>query len=356
MGTNASYFIPREVAKHHDVLVIEGPSYEAEEGLTVTNREGLEIRTVNETQFDKRVSGISKHIDAFQPDIIHIFYHHQALRLGKALRKTYSGKVKFLLDIRTPLLEENPRQRLRVQFRAILLQNAFDMIATHSPYSVKTIFPLCWIPVRELSYGVDAAAFKRKTLPMNEKTIDLVYTGAIAKKRNIDQILLSFKSLLQKTEAQNYDFKLHFYGAGNRLDEIQRLAEEMQLNNYTVFHGLIEQTKLANILHKHTIGIGYVPFGIYKQAPALKTLEYMCAGLAVLASDTQPTKDLLKQGFQLTPYDNSQEGFSKGILEICKNGLSKKSADANFELINKFDWRHIVEDTLLKIYKELLGR
>ena len=356
MGTNASYFIPNEVAKHHDVMVLQGPSTEAEQGLVVADHAGLNINTVDETDFDRRFEGICEYIENFQPDIIHVFYHHQALRLGKAIQKKYKGKVKLLLDIRTPLLEDNPRQRIRVQFRAMLLQNAFDMVATHSLYSVKTIFPFCWLPVRELSYGVNMPAFKVRTSGWKDDSIDLVYTGAIAKKRKIEKLLQGFKALLERQEASKYCFKLHLYGAGNRLDEMKELSDSLQLADNVVFHGLVKQQDLCNNLHKHSIGIGYVPFGIYKQAPALKTLEYMCAGLGVLASQTQPAVDLQKLGFKIKTYDNSEADFANKVLQICEEGWSKTSTETNLKFMNQFDWKQIVQDTLLPMYKELDGK
>jgi len=356
MGTNASYFMPKEVSKSHEVMVLEGPSYEAEDGLVVAKHDGLNIKRVNETNFEKRLIGICDHIDQFKPDIIHVFYHHQALRLGKALRKKYGSEIKLLLDIRTPLLEENFKQRVRVQLRAMLLQNAFDMVATHSPYSVKTIFPFCWLPVRELSYGVDTSAFKaRKTAWMNNN-IDLVYTGAIAKKRQIDQLLLGFKTLSESPEAQKLNFKLHLYGSGNRIDEMRTLIKSLKLEEDVIFHGLVNQQELSKGLAKHAIGIGYVPFGIYKQAPALKTIEYICAGLSVLASDTQPTKDLLKLGFKLETYDNSPQGFANGILRICEKGWEEESVFNNLNLMEQFDWQHIVQTSLIPIYEEVNKR
>jgi len=353
MGTNASYFIPREVSKHHEVMVLQGPATEAEQGLVVADYAELNILTVDETLFENRLEGICKYIETFQPDIIHIFYHHQALRLGKAIRKKYKNKIKLLLDIRTPLLEENPRQRMRVQFRAVLLQNAFDMIATHSPYSVKTIFPFCWIPVRELSYGVDTSAFKVRTTKWNKDNIDLVYIGAIAKKREIEKLLHGFHTLLKKPEAFNYNFKLHLYGSGNRLDEMKTLSEDLSLSDSVIFHGMIKQQNLAAKMHEHSIGIGYVPFGIYKQAPALKTIEYMCAGLSVLASKTKPTMDLARVGFDLATYDNSEDDFAEKILQISERGWSKDSVQKNLKLMNQFDWKHIVRDALLPMYDEL---
>lgn len=354
MGTNASYFIPREVSKSHEVMVLEGPSYEAEDGLIVTSHDGLNIKRVNETDFKKRLTGICAHIDEFKPDIIHLFYHHQALRLGKALRGKYGRKIKLLLDIRTPLLEERLKQRVRVQARAMLLQNAFDMIATHSSYSVKTIFPFCWLPVRELSYGVDISAFKVRKTAWKKNNIDLVYTGAIAKKRQIEQLLLGFKTLVDSHEALQYNFMLHLYGSGNRIDEMRALVNNLEMEKNVIFHGLVNQKKLSQTLQKHAIGIGYVPFGVYKQSPALKTIEYMCAGLSVLASNTQPTKDLLKLGFKLETYDNSPQGFTNCVLKICEQGWEEASVSNNLRLLRQFDWQHIVENSLIPMYQELI--
>lgn len=353
MGTNASYFMPKEVSKNHDVMVLEGPAYEAEGALVVANHEGLNIKRVDETDFERRLIGICHHIDQFRPDVLHIFYHHQALRLGKAIRRKYGNKVKLLLDIRTPLLEENPKQRVRVQLRAMLLQNAFDMISTHSLYSVKTIFPFCWLPVRELSYGVDTSAFvTRKTAWENEE-INLVYTGAIAKKRRIDQLLHGFKALLEFPEAHQYCFKLNLYGSGNRIEEMRTLSKDLGVVKNVIFHGLINQKELSENLQKHSIGIGYVPFGIYKQAPALKTIEYICAGLSVLASHTQPTKDLLKLGFEIETYDNSPQDFANKVLKICQKGWDEALVVKNLNLIKHFDWQQIVEQSLIPIYQEL---
>lgn len=353
MGTNASYFMPKEVSKSHDVMVLEGPEYEAEAALVVAKHDGLNIKRVDETDFERRLVGICNHIDQFKPDVIHVFYHHQALRLGRAIRKKYGRRIKLLLDIRTPLLEDRIRQRVRVQFRAMVLQSAFDMVSSHSPYSVKTIFPFCWLPVRNVSYGVDTSAFKVRKTAWKNKNIDLVYTGAIAKKRRIDQLLQGFKTLLDTPEAEQYHFKLHLYGSGNRIDEMRVLSKKQALEKNVIFHGLIDQTKLSKTLKAHAIGIGYVPFGIYKQAPALKTIEYMCAGLNVLASDTEPTKDLLNLGFNIETYDNSPQGFANGILHICEDGWDANSVSENLNLMKQFDWSYIVQNSLIPIYEEL---
>lgn len=354
MGTNASYFMPHEVAKHHDVLVIEGPSYEAETNLVVAECNGLNVRLVDERDLSPRALKIFECIDEFKPDVIHIFYHHQALELGQALRKKYDSKIKLLLDIRTPLLEDKFLKRLQVQFKNITLQKAFDMVTSHSSYSIKTVFPVCGLPSHTLSYGVDIKAFKIRTIAWDKENVDLVYTGAIAKKRKIEHLLLSFKALLDMSNAMPYNFKLHLYGSGNRINEMKALAEELKITKRVIFHGVIIQKELSKNLHKNAIGIGYVPFGIYKQAPALKTIEYMCAGLNVLASNTQPTQDLISTGFQVTPYDNTEAGFAKGILEICDTGWNKRISESNATLAKQFDWQEIVKQSLLPIYQKIV--
>lgn len=353
MGTNASYFMPKEIAKTHEVMILEGPSYESEGALAVVKNKDLNIKTVDEKEFEKRFSGICKYIDEFKPDIIHIFYHHQALQLGKALRKKYSSNIKLILDIRSALLEERLIQRIFLQVRALFLQGAFDIIATNGPYVVKTVFPLCWRPVRELNHGVDCAAFKVRNTAWQTNNIDLVYTGAIAKKRNIENLLMGFKTLLEEPNASQYNFTLHLYGTGNRFENMKQLSQTLKIDHSVIFHGLIDQEKLSNILNTHSIGIGYVPFGIYKNAPALKTLEYICAGLSVLASDTQPTKDLLELGFKIETYDNSAQGFADGVLRLCEKGWEEASVLNNINLIKQFDWQNIVQNSLIPIYQKL---
>lgn len=354
MGTNASYFMPKEVAKTHEVMVLEGPIYEAESGLVVAKHDGLNIKRVDETDFEKRLAGICHHIDQYRPDIIHIFYHHQALRLGKAIRKKYGVGIKLIIDFRTILLEERLKQRIHVQIKSMLLQGAFDMLATNGPYVVKSILPFCWRPVRELNQGVDTSAFKARKTAWKKEEVNLVYTGAIAKKRRIDQLLLGFKTLLENPKARQYRFKLHLYGSGNRLDEMQALSKDLELENNVIFHGLINQKELSETLGKHSIGIGYVPFGIYKQAPALKTIEYVCAGLSILASDTQPTKDLLKLGFEIETYDNSPQDFANKIMHICEKGWEETPVLKNLNLIKQFDWQNIVQQSLIPMYDELI--
>lgn len=353
MGTNASYFIPNEVARHHDVMIVEGPTYEAEIDLIVVEKHSLNIQQVDERDIDKRFVGLCKFISDFKPDIIHIFYHHQALELGKAIRKKFGTKVRLLLDIRTPLLEDKFSIRSRVQLKNIRFQKSYNMIATHSLYSVKTVFPICLLPVREVSYGVDQSAFHVRSKAWQKNNIDLVYTGAIAKKRKIGQLLIGFKALVEMGDAKSLQFKLHLYGSGNRINEMKALAKQLHIQSQVVFHGVVNQSELAKDLHNYAIGIGYVPFGIYKQAPALKTLEYMCAGLNVLASNTQPTKDLTANGFRLNTYDNSASGFANGILEICNKGWDEEVVKKNHELVSQYDWKTIVQKSLLPIYQEL---
>lgn len=176
--------------------------------------------------------------------------------------------------------------------------------------------------IKTIYNGIDLSKYKTIPLRINENNdkIKIVFVGIVSETKG--QIFL-IKAIETLPDSIKNNIVVDFYGGGRKeyIKKLQRYVQKKGLSNIISFKGYCSD--IPNILTDYDIGV------VASRAEAFGrvTVEYMKAGLCVIASDT---------------------GANTEIVNDNENGLIFKYGDFNM-LGNKIEYLIENKDTLRQI-------
>lgn len=281
-----------------------------------------------------------------KPDIVHVFLYSGAGLIPLLAGLAY--RPKFVLDIRSPLLRTGLARvlhRIKNWFEPI----RFDAITAHGIESSWTQLGKSH-DVNFLPPGVDFSLIPystKQTVTSDSSSCKLVYIGSLDKLRDPLKML---KAVVYAKET--CDIRLDIYGDGSEKQQLQQFVEQQSGADYIFFKGVVSREVLFKKLIDYDLGLAYVPSGAYDAAPALKTLEYLACGLPVLATSTYGNKMFVRQG--VNGFLADEISFADQIIEIVNGAKLLAIKGGTRSSVDDFDWKKIVEQRLIPIYKKLL--
>jgi glycosyltransferase involved in cell wall biosynthesis len=197
-----------------------------------------------------------------------------------------------------------------------------------------------WIP-----NGVSIKLFhikrKQKTSPPT-----LVYIGSLQKWAGLQLVVRSLGKLLQ--HYPNLVFKLS--GVGPEKDILEIEAARCGVRDHIIFLGKLPYYELASLLAESSIGIATFisnEFNFY--ATPLKVLEYMAAGLPIIATNWGETARIIKESKSgvLVKWDPIE--FKDAVIKLLENtDLWRECSRNGIKWIASYDW-HVILDRWLEI-------
>ncbi len=331
---------PEYASKYVDAVVLSPHNPNTREKI-VHKAENVKVINVFVDSNRSIIENIKKELLKFKPDIVHMFQNPRSLSILMKLRKQFPDS-KWVIDFRTPLLSTNYINFKKRQIKFTMCQLFVDEIFTHSINTIKTNMFLIKKPVCELPMGVATNKFVKKE---NYNDIrKFVFVGVIAKSRKIDFLIDSFEKFSKK---HDYAYSLDIIGSGNDIKRIEKIVKRRKMQSVNLL-GLLESSDIAKRLSEYDMAIAYVPSGKFNASPSLKSLEYISAGLPVLASNTFGHRDLMNRfGLKFTLFNNKQYNF----IKVLDNAVSKENVldivDNNLK-INYFDWYNLTQNIIIK--------
>ncbi len=289
-------------------------------------------------------------INEVTPDIVHVFIH-AGCGLYPFLFK-FICHSKFVLDIRSPLLSTGFR-RLVTQFKNRFEPLGYDLITAHSIGSAWTVLgqrsDIHYIPPGVYLDKVPVRAICER----HSELIKAIYIGSLHKLRQIPKLISAF--ILANGNGKK-QMCLDVYGQGEDQDIIQKIIDQNNMSSSIKLMGVIPQEDLLSILGNYDIGLAYVPqHTVYDPAPPLKTVEFLAAGLATVATNTPGNALIINHGENGILAEDDPESFAEGILCIAQNyELRYRLAAQSRSSVEMYDWRQIVQQKLLPLYQNLL--
>lgn len=151
----------------------------------------------------------------------------------------------------------------------------------------------------------------------NSSNINLLYVGTFVG-RHIERTIEAL-SLLPKTILERINYNIVGDGTDSDLSEINKMIQYHSLYDNVHLHGYISSDKLLDIYMNSHIGISYIPINtIYNYQPPTKTLEYLAAGLPVVATKTAANIDIVDSSCGILVNDDPSS-FAAGISNIVIN-------------------------------------
>ena len=151
--------------------------------------------------------------------------------------------------------------------------------------------------VREPKYK-----WNKKYFPENKK---FLYVGYLAKRKGVDVALKALGLL------KNYEWTLDVLGGGSQRDELEKLSNELGINDRVKFYGFRDDAE------KFMSEAACLLFPSRQEGLPLTVNEALAVGLPVLASDIEPLKPLANG--KLIPVDDV-EAWKNAILKIINGG------------------------------------
>ena len=282
----------------------------------------------------------------FRPNLIHVFIH-AGCGLYPLVMRTRPG-MKFVLDIRSPLLRTGLLRRV-VQLKNKAEVLAYDAIGAHSIESAWTVVGkqryIHWLPPGVALQDILWSAARPSPNPLRA-----VYIGSLHRSRNS---LAMVDAIIQAN--QQVRVELDIFGQGEDVESIRQRIKNVHLEDRIRVRGLIPRHELYNRLRTYDLGLSYVPKRLYDGAPPLKAAEYLAAGLAVIATNTIGNRMFIENGKNGILTDDTPAKFAEGIIRISSDSLLRRRVAAHARpSIEPFDWKAIVQNNLIPLYKHLL--
>lgn len=194
-----------------------------------------------------------------------------------------------------------------------------------------TIIPLGAVPV--------TTPFKRF-----EKLV-LLYIGTLTS-RNIPQTVVGLSQFV-KNQGKGLEIKYYIVGGG-KPEEVKKLKDTIdQFNLQEIVHyeGPVYGENLRKYFHECNIGISYIPMiRDYDCQPATKTVEYLMAGMPVLATETFENKKIISDVNGILIRDNPQS-FAEGLKKIISE-REKFNSSKITDSVKEHSYEFIIENKL----------
>lgn len=163
--------------------------------------------------------------------------------------------------------------------------------------------------------GVDLEEFpKNDASPM----YDLLYMGIIDERHGLHYVLEAMGSVV----LSGSDISLVAVGpvdTGYR-DRLQQIIDRFQLRSHVQFVGRVKRDKVLGYLNQAKIGAATYPkTELNKYAFTIKLLEYMAAGLAVVASDVGDTAEIVRNANCGIVVEPRPKDIAEAIIKLMQD-------------------------------------
>jgi len=182
----------------------------------------------------------------------------------------------------------------------------------------------------------------------------LVYLGEMNPQDGVDHLLGALKLLI--CDLGRTDFYCVLIGRGDSLEDLQKLAVELNLDQHVHFTGFVPDEELVCYLSTADICLDPNPSSpLNDHSTWIKVMEYMALGKPIVSFRLKETVVTAQEAaLYVTP--NNEYEFAEAIVELMDQAeLRKQMGSYGKERIRKhLNWE-IVSRSLLSAYKALQG-
>jgi glycosyltransferase involved in cell wall biosynthesis len=350
MGTNSSYMVPSVAHSDFKVKVLDFVPTPAEQALIVFRNPEIDRVTYPRVPSLLRLPMVRNEIVKFRPHIVHHFYHNGCLTFPFFLQAVLNEAPRYIIDIRSPPLNQTDDQRNRDRERNGLACRYCDVIAAHAIESAQALIPQLPGDVLYAPPGLRMADFVCVQRPASASLTRFVYSGSLAPVRKLEALIEYFDELRKRTPLP---LTLDIFGEGAGRSRLEAEVSRRDLIRMVTFRGQVQQDALAAALHKFDAGICYIPYDGFRDAPALKFMEYAAAGLAVFATDTPGMLKYREAGFSAEYFANDVESFCATVGPWTIGAYPQEVLRRNRQSAEAHDWTHLIRRDYYPTYYRL---
>lgn len=287
---------------------------------------------------------LRKRILELNPDIVHSHLNtHLSLKLSGLWKK--KSTIRFFHTIHTTPDKEVQNLLLFLIMNFVYRKNIVVPIAISDNLSAKT---KDYYGLKIKPNSIYNGIFREKFLssvPLNERKITFISVASFQKVKNQESIVKA-TSILHK---KGYEFNLVFLGEGERLGEIKKLSERLNVDDdeYIKFMGRV--SNVDEYLKKSKCLV--IPS--YYEGNPISVLEAMTAGLIIIATNIGGTKDVIvdgENGYLVDPY-NLDDLVNKMETVLLNDDCNDRIYQNNIRKSEKYDMITVARNYLYAFKK-----
>lgn len=195
-------------------------------------------------------------------------------------------------------------------------------------------------------------AKRKEFAKINKKKI--IFTGHLNPVMGVDLILHAMPKIIKNIP----DIKLEIIGGGQEYDSLRKLANDLNLDRYVLFHGWIEdRKKLENLLSDAALGLApfntKIPGDKIRNADPAKLKDYALLGIPFIVTDAiaNPQEITDKKCGIVINYDKDQ--LAKAVIKLLTNQkMLKEYRDNALKFVKKYDNGALFTSNLKRILKK----
>jgi len=181
--------------------------------------------------------------------------------------------------------------------------------------------------------------------PRSGQVVRLVYLGVIREGRGLQSIIRA----LPLFEENEVSVEFHVAGDGPYVPTLERLADELGVEESVTFEGYIDSDRVPTFLRSGTIGV--IPHELnahWRNTVPNKLFDYMSAGLPVVATDTPPVRGLIEEVEcgTVVPANTSPQEVRETIVEVVRKDADRLGRRGRQAVRDEFNWTTQAEPLL----------
>lgn len=327
------------------------------------------VRNLTQNRIEIKSNGNSRRIiirDVFAPDVVEMPIKDlwRYLNLCHCIKAPYdaavfgypgnawtaallkrSGRVKKLIyddwDYH-PGLETRSFKRNRVERRERLCARVSDVVITVNGLLADLRKKQGAKQVEVIPNGLDLSLFSRAREKQSHPPT-LLYMGSLSPLWNIEIAIRALPTLAERIP----NVRLLIAGYGPAESALRQLSRELGQEERVKFLGTFAYEALPSILAQADVGITTaLPDSTFRHyATPLKIIEYMAAGLPVIASRLGQTEIIMQESKAGLLIGNSADEFAQAAEALLKDStLYRLCSELALNYSAAFDWNLLLED------------
>jgi glycosyltransferase involved in cell wall biosynthesis len=209
------------------------------------------------------------------------------------------------------------------------------------------------VPILPIGFRGDLAAKAREARRARgaSEPVRLGYVGTLSPQRRLDALVEAAGRLKESGHA----FTWELLGDGADRPRLEALIRGRGLASAMRFVGAALPDEVWDFHAGTDVSVAWVPVAPeFEYQPALKTVEAMGCGLAVVATDTAGNRELVTDGEDGLLVADDAEALAEALEHLIRSpDVRRKLGDAAVEAVADRTFERIVGDVLLPLYARI---
>lgn len=280
---------------------------------------------IKSTSLPKKIRWFRNYIKDTKPDVVIPF-----------MEAVYCVTLLALIGVNVPIISSERIDPRRSPFVRNILRRVFLPLTTHlvvQTQDIKDFYPSFIKKKTTVIYN--PVTEKVFSLPEVEKKNMIISVGRLYRQKNQQTLIKAFKMVADEFPS----YKLVIYGEGPLREELEKLVNDLDLNERVLLPGVTD-----NVINKLNESKLFCLSSNY-EGMSNALIEAICVGLPVITTKVAGTEELIKEG---TNGDVVEIGNIEAMAKAMRNMLSDEEkmkiyGRANKNMANIFKTYTIVE-------------